>query len=152
MTSACSFGEEWGNNETILWQGKQITCLRLTVWGISFSVIALLVHPCLPPRSYISVSGRLIRRLELNSLLSVGHGPPSDARPCVRTPWQHQLLSTQVSIPPSFAAAGYHECLLWFCSQNVTVTSLQVASCYRCWHRLSTIMLPVLIFFIICCQ
>lgn len=31
---------------------------------------------------------------------------------------------------------------LWFCFQNVTVTSLQVASCYRCWHRFSIIMLP----------
>lgn len=35
---------------------------------------------------------------------------------------------------------------LWFCSQNVTVTDLQVACCYRCWHRFPTIMLPVLIF------
>lgn len=39
---------------------------------------------------------------------------------------------------------------LWFHSQNVTVTSLQVASCYRCWHRFSNIMQPVLIFSIIC--
>lgn len=35
---------------------------------------------------------------------------------------------------------------LWFCSQNVTVTSLQVAPCYRNWRRFSTTLLPGLIF------
>jgi len=35
---------------------------------------------------------------------------------------------------------------LRFCSQNVTVTSLQVASYWRGWHRFSTALLLVLIF------
>ena len=34
----------------------------------------------------------------------------------------------------------------WFCSQNVTVTSLQVASYWRGWHRFSAVLLLVLIF------
>lgn len=65
---------------------------------------------------------------------SIVHGTRATLR-CTavrRTPWQHWLVSTQVSIPQRFAATGYRECLLGFCSQNVTVTSLQVACCYRC--------------------